>query len=100
MVTLEDCPHLHPMVSGRRLDQEAVLVLADRGQVKVLNEVGARIWELIDGWRTVRQIAAVIGTEYDVDLSRAEADTLAFVDELYAKGIVVFADNAGKPVPS
>jgi hypothetical protein len=41
-------------VRGRRLEHEAVVVLPDKGEVKVLNEVGAQIWALADGTRSVR----------------------------------------------
>ena len=35
-----------PAVIDRIIEDEAVLVLSEQGQVKVLNEVGARIWAL------------------------------------------------------
>lgn len=88
MLTLDTYPVPSPDVVGRIVDDEAVLVLPDRGEVKVLNEIGARIWTLADGTRTVRDIAAAICAEYDVDATRAEADTLAFVGELAERGIV------------
>lgn len=77
-----------PNVIGHVIDNEAVLVLPEQGKVEVLNEVGARIWSLADGTRTVREIAAAIGAEYDVDPAQAEADTLAFVMELAQRGVV------------
>jgi hypothetical protein len=88
MVTLDDYPIPDSNVRGRILEDEAVLVLPDKGQVKVLNQVGASIWTLADGARTVRDIAAAICAEYAVDQAEAESDTLAFVAELEAKGIV------------
>ena len=59
------------------MEQEAVIVLPDKGEVKVLNEVGARIWALADGSRSVREIAATIASLYDVPPSQAEAGKLA-----------------------
>jgi hypothetical protein len=88
MLTLSDYPVPNPNIIGRILDNEAVLVLPDKGKVKVLNEVGARIWELVDGARSVRDIAAAICAEYDVDVDQAQLDTLAFLDELETKGMV------------
>ena len=64
------------------------MVVPDRGRVKVLNEVGARIWALVDGTHSVRVIAAVICSEYDIDPSVAEIDTLAFLTELLEHGAV------------
>ena len=62
-VSLEDYPHPTAKARGRFLDREAVIVLPDRGEVKVLNEVGARIWALADGSRSVREIAAAIAEQ-------------------------------------
>jgi glycerol-3-phosphate O-acyltransferase len=73
---------------GRTIDDEAVLVLPEQGQVKVLNEVGARIWALADGTRTVRDIVDTICTEYEVEPAQAEADTLDFVARLVERGMV------------
>ena len=73
---------------GRTIDDEAVIVLPEQGQVKVLNEVGARIWALADGTRTVRDIVDTICTEYEVEPAQAEADTLDFVARLVERGMV------------
>jgi len=83
-------------VVGRIVDGEAVLVLSGQGQVKVLNEVGARIWTLADGTRTLRDIVAAICAEYDVDFRQAEADVCGFVAELAEREVVSFS---AEPVP-
>jgi hypothetical protein len=71
------------------------LVLPDQGLVQVLNQVGASIWALVDGKRTARDIAAALCAEYEVDQEQAEADTLAFVAELEAKGILSLSPGCG-----
>ena len=86
MLTLDSKPKPNASVQGRQLENEAVLVLPDKGEEKVLNEVDARNWALTDGRHSVRQIAATVSTEYRVDQSVAEADTLEFVAQLAAKG--------------
>lgn len=88
MLNLDTRPTPNPTVVGRVVEGEAVLVLPERGEVKVLNEVGARIWELVDGSRTIREIVDVICAEYDVEQAQAESDTLAFIAELESKGII------------
>lgn len=88
MLTLDVYPAAAPGVVGRLVDDEAVLVLPARGEVKVLNEVGARIWELSDGNRTVREIARIICEEYAVEADAAEADTLAFLKDLLDRGAI------------
>ncbi|HZY41899.1 MAG TPA: PqqD family protein [Anaerolineae bacterium] len=88
MLNLDSRPKPNASVQGRQLENEAVLVLPDKGEVKVLNEVGAQIWQLADGRRTVREIAAAICADYAVSCPEVETDTLEFVAELVAKGII------------
>jgi hypothetical protein len=97
MVSLDSYPVPNAGVVGRIVDGEAVLVLSEQGQVKVLNEVGARIWTLADGTRTLRDIAAAICAEYDVDPAQAEADVLEFVGQLAERGIVSFSGEPVRP---
>jgi hypothetical protein len=87
-LTLNSYPVPAEQARGRRLEHEAVVVLPDRGQVKVLNEVGAHIWSLADGSRSVSEIVAVICREYHVPPATAEADTLKFLAELQQKGLI------------
>ena len=82
MFSLESIPTPNPKIIGRTVDNEAVLVLPEEGKVKVLNEVGTRIWELLDGKRNVKEIAAILHQEYEVAKAIAEADTLEFVNDL------------------
>ena len=67
---------------------EAVLVLPSRGRINVLNEIGAHIWSLVDGTRTVMEIAEVICLDYDVDLVTAQNDTTEFLRELLERGAI------------
>jgi len=87
-LTLNSCPAPAEHVRSRHLEQEAVVVLPDKGEVKVLNEVGARIWALADGSRTVRDIAAALCAEFEATPGVAEADTLKFLAELQHKGLI------------
>ncbi len=87
MITTQTIPTIQPNVIGQRMEDEAVIVTAASGTVKVLNDVGARIWELADGQRTVAAIADILCTEFDVDAAQAQSDVLAFVSELIDRGI-------------
>jgi hypothetical protein len=77
-----------PGIVSRMVDGEAVLVDPKQGMVRVLNPAGARIWEMIDGRRTVAELAAGITAEYDIEASRAQADTVAFCEDLNRRGIL------------
>ena len=97
MISLDSYAVPNLAVVGRLVEGEAVLVLAEQGQVKVLNEVGARIWALADGTRTLRQIVAALCDEYEVDHAQAEADVIDFVAQLAERGIISLAARAARP---
>jgi len=83
-------PRRASSVASRTLDGdgEAVLVHAEQKKITVLNGVGARLWELADGQHTVSDMARVIAGEYEVSLDKAEADTLAFCEDLAGRGLL------------
>ena len=92
-MNLTDIPVHAPGVVSRLLDGEAVLVHPQQGMVRVLNAVGARLWELADGRHSVADLVAAIVAEYDVDPNRAQDDVLAFCEDLLGRGVLAFADS-------
>ena len=85
---LNAIPRRTPSVASRALDGEAVLVHPGQSKVAVLNEVGARLWDLTDGKRSISEMAQVIADEYEVSLIKAEADALAFCNDLAGRGLL------------
>ena len=81
-------PRHSESVASRALDGEAILVHAEQKKVTVLNGVGARLWELADGQRTVQDMARVIAEEYEVSMVKAESDALAFCRDLEGRGLL------------
>ena len=76
-----------PSVVTRKTGSEYVLVpiannIADMNSVFTLNETGAFIWELIDGKRDVDEIVCELTKEYDIDITSAEADVMAFIEKM------------------
>ena len=89
MIALTDIPCQVPSVISRVVDGEAVLVHLGQNKIRVLNPVGARLWELADGQLTVDEITHTIVAEYQVELVRVQADTLAFYADLNERGVLV-----------
>jgi len=92
MMTSGQYPIPHPQAAARVIDGEAVVVLAESGEVQVLNEVGSRIWELMDGQRSAADIARAIAAEFDVSPEEASADTAEFLGQLVEERAVVLRD--------
>ena len=73
--------------------EETILIFPDKGKVKVFNEVGAKVWELIDGNHSIREIVAHVKGFYDVPESQIEQDVLAFVFQLSEKHLIRIIHN-------
>ena len=89
MLTLDSCPKINPEVVGRKVDNEAVVVLPAKGKVEVLNEVGAFIWERVDGNRTLGEIAEDVCSTFDVAPAQAERDVIAFITDLLKRQVLL-----------
>ena len=60
MVSLENKFIRNNDIAWRVIDGEALVVSPKDSLIYPLNDVGARIWELLDGKRTVSDIASII----------------------------------------
>ena len=78
--------------ASRIIENEAVIVMPQEGLVRVLNEVGARIWELSDGCHAIGDIIGIIGSEFDARTEEVEGDVLDFIAQLREREMVVMND--------
>lgn len=72
----------------RILEGEAVVVCLDAGEVFVLNDVGARVMDLLDGRRTLADIRDLLLIEYEVGKAQLEQDLHSYIHELKEARIV------------
>lgn len=77
----------NPAVVARKIAGEFLLVPlkrkpGDADHIYSLNEVAGRVWELVDGTRTVGDILKCVLEEYEVDPAEAEADLVALLMDL------------------
>jgi len=80
------------MVS-RKIADEFILVPIRRklGEVEALytlNEVGGRIWELLDGQRSLRVLRDSLVEEFDVSETQAQADLTELIEQLQGIGAI------------
>jgi hypothetical protein len=83
-----DKPAKSDSVTARDIDEVFFIMDGRSSDLHSLNPIGARIWELVDGQRTVADIAAVIVEEYEVEAGRAEGDVVEFLETLQTKKLV------------
>jgi len=75
------------------LGAEAVILELTQGVYYGLNEVGARIWELLKEPRRAGEIRDVILDEYEVEPEAVTRDVLALLTELADRGLIEVRDG-------
>jgi hypothetical protein len=75
-------------VATRELDGELVLLNFDTESYFGLDEVGARIWEVLRDAATVEAGITQLLAEFDVDEARLRADVEALLTQLVDGGLV------------
>ena len=80
-------------IVSRRIEDEVILVpirqnVADLESIYTLNEVGAHIWEQIDGQRTTAEILALTVEEFEVSEEEAQKDLMEFIEQLSSIGAI------------
>jgi hypothetical protein len=71
----------------REIAGEIILVpvygrVADAESIFTLNEVGATIWHLVDGKRTLSEVRDLVLREYDAPPEQVETDLAEFVETM------------------
>ncbi len=77
-----------PDCAFREIEGEVFIVSSKTAGVHLLNSTGTFIWSLLDGEKTVGEIARLITDEFETDVSTAESDTVDFIDKAHTLGIV------------
>jgi hypothetical protein len=82
-----------PNVVSREIGGEQILVpirkrTVDMAALYVLNETGARIWNLLDGQRSLADVRDLLIQEYNVEPEAAEGDLLEIVGQLREIGVL------------
>jgi hypothetical protein len=78
----------NPKTAWRIIEGEAVILSMDSKVLRGLNPVGSRIWELIDGQRSLERIIEAVIQEFDVAPGEAARDVRAFIQELLDRDLV------------
>ena len=95
MWTKSDIPALDTLaiaaqetVLSQEVDGEIVLLNIESGEYFGLNEVGSRIWTLLQEGRLADEILGTLVSEYDVPEVVLKSDVQLFLQQLFSKGII------------
>lgn len=76
----------------RSLEDGTVIIDPENGDIQVLNNVGARAWELVDGQRSIDQIAREITRDFEVSVEDAKEDLDTYLTSLAEIGLIRWQD--------
>ncbi len=93
-----------PDAASRKIAGKTFLVSPEAGRLLLLNEVGGRVWELLDGSRTPTEIACILTEEYEspddepsgLGADAVKEDVERFLESLRERGLLR-APAAGTP---
>ena len=78
------------------LGKEVIILGINSEEYYSLEEVGARIWGLIQEPKTVRNILDTLLNDYDVEPKRCERDLLAVLQEMADEGLIEIRNETGE----
>lgn len=78
---------------------EAVILDLTTGTYYGLNEVGARVWELLKEPRTVEEVRDLLVSEYEVDPVRCERDVQELIEDLVQRRLIHARESLDKTEP-
>ncbi|MFC2086173.1 PqqD family protein [Bacteroidota bacterium] len=86
-MNLDTVYHQNPDVVARKVSDEFILVplsddIADMDSIYTMNEVGAFIWENINGERTINEIINEVLSNFDVTPDEAKNDVIVFFEDI------------------
>jgi hypothetical protein len=73
---------------------ELVMMSAEKGNYIGLNEIGARIWDLIETPQEIELVCARLVEEYEVSPEACRNEVETFLNELVKHGAVAFNPSA------
>lgn len=89
MIRPESIPSPVEGLCVRELGGTVIVITETGDELHSLDETGSFIWRAIDGKLAVGAIVDRLCAEYEVERSRAEADTLKFLESLADKNLIV-----------
>ncbi len=74
------------------MDGEIGMMHMDKGMYYALNDVGTRIWQLIERPRSIGGIVAELSREYNVEAATCREHVLEFLQMLHKNELIIISD--------
>lgn len=86
----------HTNVPWKEIENEGVLLRLTDGDYYSVNETGLRIWKLLNGTKTLGQVARNVSSYYNISQELALSHLLEFVTLLEKKKLACICGQKGK----
>ncbi len=81
-VEIENIISKNPEIDATDLDGEVVMMNMEKGQYFMMNDVGSRIWEIIEEPIKVSEIINALLSEFEVEREECENTVMEFLNDL------------------
>jgi hypothetical protein len=88
MVRLHDIVSASPSQISTTLGDESIVLELQAGTYFGVNDVGTAVWKFLQQPRPVADVIAHVLQRYEVSAEQAEAEVLAFLEELTKRNLV------------
>lgn len=78
----------NPVIKSKVIDDEQILLNTETGDYFGLNELGAEIWELVDGQHDLDAMIEHLLDVYEVEKTELTDDVTGFIDALLERSII------------
>lgn len=77
-----------PEMLASKMDDEYVMMSVENGEYYGLDQVGSRIWELLEDEIRVSTLIDQLTAEYEVSREQCEQDVFSFLQDLAEKRLI------------
>lgn len=88
MIAATDTPAVNPDLVATPLGDGMVMMNIVDGRYFTLDDIGADIWNRLDGATSVESLVRDLAAEYDADHARILASTTTLLDELLDNNLI------------
>lgn len=78
----------NPAIKSKVIDEEQILLNTETGDYFGLNELGAEIWNMVDGQHDLDAMIEHLLDIYDVEKTELTDDVTGFIDALLERSII------------
>jgi hypothetical protein len=88
-LTLHALVQRNPGLVTSNIDGEIVMMSVDNGEYYGLDEIGSRIWDLLENTISVENLVEKLTEEFEVEKGDCMNDTIEFLKELLSKNLIL-----------